>query len=86
MSNLTKYICEASEDQDGFPVARMLEHDEGEWVKFADVAELLQTAERTLVGVAPTTAAAAPCHRCKDYELILDVNFCPFCGFEFVRE
>ena len=34
----------------------------------------------------PPTAAATPCHRCKDYELILDVNFCPFCGFEFVRE
>jgi hypothetical protein len=26
-----------------------------------------------------------PCHRCADYELILDVNYCPFCGFEFIR-
>ena len=56
------------------------------WVAATEAAEEKFTAERTLVGVAPTTAAAAPCHRCKDYELILDVNFCPFCGFEFVRE
>ena len=56
------------------------------WIAATEAAEEKFTAERTLVGVAPTTAAAAPCHRCKDYELILDVNFCPFCGFEFVRE
>ena len=28
---------------------------------------------------------STPCNRCSDYELILDVKFCPFCGFVFVR-
>jgi hypothetical protein len=43
MSNLTRYFCESSEDQDGFPVASMKEHAEGEWVKFEDIKELLNT-------------------------------------------
>jgi hypothetical protein len=43
MANLTRYISEAQEDQDGYPVAAMLEHDEGEWVKFEDIKEFLKT-------------------------------------------
>ena len=48
MSNLTKYFCEASEDQDGFPVASMKEHAEGEWVKFEDIADLLNTSTNSV--------------------------------------
>jgi hypothetical protein len=33
----------------------------------------------------PTNRPSKPCHRCADYELILDINFCPYCGFEFIR-
>jgi hypothetical protein len=55
-------------------------------VAVSDVCDKFQSRLDAAEALKPShNKASSPCHRCSDYELILDVNFCPFCGFEFVR-
>jgi predicted Zn-ribbon and HTH transcriptional regulator len=51
----------------------------------SELKEQMQTLKSMVISQQINNKQSIQCHKCADYELILDVNFCPFCGFEFVR-
>ncbi len=61
MSNLTRYTMVIRRDHDGFATVAGKVSQQGEWVKFDDIKELLNTAHNSAIVLCPACKYGASC-------------------------